>query len=162
MPYPYLHMFFGLGAKAIKPSRFSYAMFGATQIAIDLQPLFNRIYPGLLERHTPSHSILGASLIMFLCLVFRIPLGKLLNITIDRTAAFYGAAIGVYSHIILDAIIHKDVSANLFWPIRINSPLYGFFGNTTMILFCSTLGLIGSIWLWRQGKIQEYLLLYKK
>ena len=154
-------MLFGLGAKATKPSRFSFVMFGATQIAIDLQPLFNRIYPSLLERHTPTHSIIGATIIMFICLAFRIPLGNLLKIVIDRRAAFFGAATGVYSHIFLDAIIHRDVSANLFWPYRIDSHLYGLMGNGSMTLACIAFGAFCAIWLWRQGKIQEYLALLK-
>lgn len=162
MPYPHLHMLFGLGAKAIKPSRFSFVMFGVTQIVIDLQPLFNRIYPSLLERHTPTHTLIGATIIMFICLAFRIPLGNLLKIMIDRRAAFYGAATGVYSHIFLDAIIHREVSANLFWPYRIESHLYGIMGNRSLTLACIAFGTLGAIWLWRQGKVMEYLALLKK
>ena len=162
MPYPPLHMCVGLGAKAIKPSRFSFVMFGATQIAIDLQPLLNRIFPGLMERHTPSHTLIGATIIMFTCLAFRKPLGNLFNIMIEQRAAIYGAATGAYSHILLDAIVHKDVNASLFWPFNIDSHLYGLIGDKSMALSCCVSGILGALWLGRQGKFKGYIELFKR
>jgi len=157
MPYFPSHMGFGLMAKAIKPSRFSLVMFGATQALIDVQPLLHRINPEIFARHFPSHTIIGATVLMFVCVAFREPLGKLFKAKIDRSAAFYGAGIGVYSHLILDCVIHPDVSRIVLWPLKIKSQLYARMSEFSLVILCLILGAVGIIWLCRQGEIKKYI-----
>ena len=150
-------MGFGLMAKAIKPSRFSLVMFGTTQVLIDVQPLLHRINPEIFGRHFPSHTIIGATVLMLVCLAFREPLGKLFKVKIDRSAAFYGASIGVYSHIILDCVIHPDVSKIALWPLPVKSQLYARISELNLAILCLILGAVGIIWLCRQGEVKWYI-----
>lgn len=162
MPYLPSHMGAGLLAKAINPAKFSLTMFGLTQVIIDIQPLINRINPTLLERHTPSHTIIGATMVMLLCLLLREPISKLCKVQITPAAAFYGAAFGVYSHLLLDGINHVDVSNNLFWPFNIDSHLYYLISNSRLVSICLAMGSIGIVWLYLRGEISTYLKYLKK
>lgn len=162
MPYPPSHMGVGILAKAIKPEKFSLTMFGMTQVVIDIQPMLNRINPGLMARHTPSHSIIGAIVVMLFCMALRKLVGRLVKVPITPMAAFYGALFGVFSHLLLDAIDHSDVSKHLFWPLKIDSHLFYLVSNFQLVLICLLLGIIGIIVLQRRGEISRYMLQVKK
>jgi membrane-bound metal-dependent hydrolase YbcI (DUF457 family) len=162
MPYPPSHMGVGLLAKAINPEKFSLTMFGLAQIVIDIQPLLNRINPALMARHTPSHSIIGAIVVMLFCMALRKPTGRLFKVSITSMAAFYGAAFGVFSHLLLDGIDHADVSKHLFWPLKIDSHLFYLVSNFQLVLICLLLGIVGIIVLQRRGEINRYMLQLKK
>ncbi len=147
----------GLVIKSGKPKNFSLLMFGLSQVAIDLQPLIAMTTGGSIELHGISHTILGATLIAPLCLPFRKLLELAFKQTIGVSAAVAGAFVGVYSHLILDSIVHADVSGNLFYPFHIESRLLGLLSWEGMTYFCIILAAIGSIVLWRRGEILNAL-----
>lgn len=137
-------MGFGLVAKSLQPNRISLIMFGFSQVAIDLQQL----YKHLTERvaiHGVSHCILGATFIGLACIPFRSSMERLFNKAISFKSSIYGIFIGVYSHLILDSIVHPDVSNNLFRPFAINSHLFGLLSKIEMNLLCVLLGIFGLI-----------------
>ena len=147
----------GLVIKSGEPKKFSLLMFGLSQVFIDLQPLVAMTTGASIELHGISHTIVGATLIALLCLPFRGLLELLFKLSIGTREAAVGAFVGVYSHILLDSIVHADVSGNLFYPFHIESRLLGLLSWAGMTYFCITLAAIGGIVLWRRGEILNAL-----
>ena len=157
MPFTPYHMGFGLIAKSAKPARVSLIMFGFSQIVIDLQQLYKHIQnPHGLAIHGITHTIIGATIIAIVCLPFRHILEKVSRQVISKPSAIYGVFIGVYSHLLLDGLVHRDVSQQLFWPFNIDSHLYGFIYSHGMNKLCIIMGVFGLVLLWKKGEIQAY------
>lgn len=144
----------GLTAKAAAPAKFSLLMFGLSQVAMDIQPLVAMASGGAVELHGLSHTIIGATVIGIACLPFRGLLGRLFQQSINRRAAFVGALVGTYSHLLLDAVVHPDVSGNLFYPAQTESHLFGLLSWDGMTWLCVILAAIGIAALWRRGEIK--------
>lgn len=153
MPFTPLHMGLGLTAKAAVPAQFSLLMFGLSQVAMDIQPLVAMTTGGAVELHGLSHTIIGATFIGLVCLPFRGLLGRLFKQTINSRASVIGTFVGVYSHLLLDAIVHPDVSGSLFYPARIESPLFGLLSWDGMTWLCGVLAALGMMGLWRRGEL---------
>ena len=157
MPFTPYHMGFGLIAKSAKPAKVSLILFGFSQIVIDLQQLYKHITnPHGLAYHGLTHTIIGATIIAFICLPFRSALEKVFRQTISKPSAIYGVFIGVYSHLLLDGLVHSEVSQRLFWPFHIDSHLCGFINLKEMEMLCIIMGAVGLIFLWQKGEIQAY------
>jgi membrane-bound metal-dependent hydrolase YbcI (DUF457 family) len=162
MPFTPFHMGFGLAAKASKPTKISLLMFGFSQVAIDLQQGYKHLmYPREYAYHGLTHTIIGATIIALLCLPFRSLLEKIFRQSITKSAAIWGAFIGVYSHLVLDSIVHRDVSANLFKPFAsIDSHLYGLVTARQMDHLCVLAGIIALLILWRRGVVEKAIRQY--
>jgi len=147
----------GLVIKSGEPKRFSLVMFGLSQVVIDLQPLVAMTTGGSIELHGISHTIVGATVIALLCLPFRRLLEIAFKQSIAGRAAIAGSFVGVYSHLILDSIVHADVSGNLFYPLHIDSRLLGLLSWEGMNYLCILLGALGCAVLWRRGEVLNAL-----
>ena len=157
MPFTPYHMGFGLIAKSAKPAKVSLIMFGFSQIVIDLQQLYKHImYPHGFAYHGLTHTIIGATIVAIICLLFRGMLERLFRQVISKSSAIYGVFIGVYSHLLLDSFVHNEVSLNLFWPLHLDSHLYGLIYIHGMNKLCIIMGITGLILLWQKGEIQAY------
>ena len=157
MPFTPYHMGFGLIAKSAKPTKVSLIMFGFSQIVIDLQQLYKHIQnPHGLAYHGLTHTIIGATILAIVCLPFRRMLEKVFRQAISKPSAIYGVFIGVYSHLLLDGLVHREVSQRLFWPFQIDSHLCGFIKLNEMNMLCIIMGAVGLIFLWQKGEIQAY------
>ena len=126
MPLTPFHMGPGLLLKAALQRRFSLIVFGWSQVVIDLQPLLVMI-TGTGTLHGLTHTYAMATLIALfcgltggwvvawvLCLVNRelTPRQQLLLGThrgVTRIVAMTSAAIGSYSHVLLDSLMHSDM-----------------------------------------------------
>jgi membrane-bound metal-dependent hydrolase YbcI (DUF457 family) len=144
MPFTPYHMGFGLIIKSAKPTKISFIMYGFSQIAIDAQQLYKHMAERAVT-HGITHTILGATVIGFACLPFRSLMGLIFKKEITISSAVYGVFIGVYSHLVLDSIVHIDVSKNLFRPFNFDSHLFGLLSIEGMNRLCILLGLIGII-----------------
>lgn len=139
-------MGFGLFAKSVKPAKVSLIMFGFSQIVIDLQQLYKHIqYPHQLAHHGLTHTIIGATIIAIICLLFRGLLEKLFRQSISKVSAINGVFLGVYSHLLLDSLVHSEVSKRLFLPLQIDSHLYGYINNKEMNVLCIFMGIIALV-----------------
>jgi membrane-bound metal-dependent hydrolase YbcI (DUF457 family) len=58
-------------------------------------------------------------------------------------ASFVGAYVGSFSHIILDAIMHADMSP--WWPIASGNPLLGIVSTDYLDMSCLLAGVIGAL-----------------
>jgi hypothetical protein len=130
----------GIAVKAIAGERFSITMFGAAQIAMDIEPLMG-IVRGAPELHGWTHTYVGATAIGVAVLLLKAICERLVRwwntetrrnqldwlAGADRirwSAAIAGAFVGTYSHVALDSIMHLDMQ-----PLR---PFAG--GNRLLLL----------------------------
>lgn len=140
----------GLVVKAALNKRFSLVVFGWSQIAIDLQPLFV-LTTGRGELHGFSHTLMGATLIGLVCGATGKHLGELglrilrepRYLPIGWGVSFASAFIGTYSHIFIDSIMHVDVLPLL--PISRDSPLRGIIAINDLHVWCVLAAVVGGV-----------------
>lgn len=133
MPFTPFHCGAGLLLKGIAPRQFSFSMFTIANIAMDIEPLYN-IWHLKAPIHGPTHTLSGALIIGTITLL----LGRVMinqwwrfyaKLTADYgptyklswLAAFSGALLGTFSHLLLDAIMHADMHP--FRPLSDSNPL---------------------------------------
>jgi len=149
MPFTPFHMGPGLVVKAIMRRRFSLMVFGWSQVAIDLQPLV-AIVTGRGELHGLSHTAIGATLIGLACGMTGRPLGELgLRVLRRRPylpvtwrASFTSAFIGTYSHVLIDGIMHADITP--LAPLTLRNPLHGLISIEALHAWCVISAIVGS------------------
>jgi membrane-bound metal-dependent hydrolase YbcI (DUF457 family) len=121
MPFTPFHL--GLGAlfKAIGGDRFSFMIFGGSQVLMDAEPLA-RMIRGDTVIHGISHTIGGALVLAIVAAAVGRPVSNAVlgflgmgDRPIHWPVAIVSALIGTYSHIALDSIMHADMI--LLWPI---------------------------------------------
>jgi len=150
MPITPFH--FGPGAllHAAAPRQISFLAFCAANVIIDLESLYN-----LVQQRQPVHAFLhtyvGATLV--------VAATALLFLACRRFAAIYGlpdllswpglkirqvlagAALGAYTHIVLDSVMHQDIQPLM--PFSPGNPLLGAVALGTLHQACIGLGLVG-------------------
>ena len=150
MPITPFHFGPGAALHAIAPRYVSFLSFCAANVLIDTESLYN-----LVNRKQPVHAFLhtyvGASFIVLatLALYFAVrPLARhpwmpnLLGwkqLTVISVAI--GAALGAYSHVILDSLMHRDMQPLL--PFSEQNVLLGFFSLDSLHWLCIGAGLFG-------------------
>lgn len=152
MPFTPFHMGPGLFIKALLQGSFSLMVFGWTQIIMDLQPLI-ALLTGQGQLHGFSHTYIGATLIAcfsaltgkYLSEVGLYVLGLNANwqITIAWWVAFLSAFIGGFSHVVIDSVMHSDMSP--FFPWFSDNKLLGIVSVYALHQFCLYSGLLGAI-----------------
>ncbi len=152
MPFTPFHMGPGIAIKAILQGSFSLMVFGWAQIVMDIQPLIVMI-TGEGHLHGFTHTYVGATLLA----VFSALTGKYLSqvglyvlgmnsnwkVNIRWWIAAGSAAMGAYSHVLLDSIMHADIEP--FYPIATDNQLLGVLSVSALHEFCLYSGLVGSV-----------------
>lgn len=154
MPVTPFHMGPALLVKAAAPRRFSLVIFGVSQVAIDVEPLVG-LFRGAAVLHGFSHTLTGATLVAIASVVVGRPLCervlRMLNgrpTAIGATAAWSGAFIGTYSHLVLDGMMHLDMKP--FAPLTDANPILGAMSVLGIYLSCVLSAVIGGLVLqWR-------------
>ena len=152
MPFTPFHMGPGIFIKSLLRGSFSLMIFGWSQILIDLQPLAV-LLRGEGHLHGFSHSWTGATLIALIAAAsgrYLAPIGlRLLRLEEDVTryiswkVAFSSAFIGTYSHVALDAIMHRDMEPSM--PFSTWNPILGVISVPSLHALCIYSGLIGAV-----------------
>ena len=148
MPFTPFHLGPGAAFKAIGGRRFSFMVFGGSQVLMDIEPLI-----GILTHqqilHGPTHTVLGAFLIGTLAGVIGKPISAAVlrwlsvpHYPVTWAASFLGAYIGTFSHILLDAFMHSDMSP--LWPVAGGNPLLGQISLGHLHVACMVAGLLGA------------------
>jgi hypothetical protein len=147
MPFTPFHLGPGAAFKAIGGERFSFMIFGGSQVLMDIEPLV-RMMRGDAVLHGLSHTIAGALAVALASAVIGRPISNLVlrhfgmgDHPIGWITAFVSASIGTYSHIGLDAVMHRDMRP--FWPIGSDNGLLGIIPIGTLHLLCLLSGLLG-------------------
>lgn len=159
MPLTPFHGGPALLVRAAARRRFSFAVFTATQIAIDLESGAN-LALGRWPVHAHLHTVLGSLVVAaVVALAMRRPLSALNRALARRVpprlaaelgditwpAAAIAAAFGALSHIALDAMMHADMQP--FAPFTAGNPLLLDDSFTWIHRACALAGLAGAL-LW--------------
>ncbi|MCE0556984.1 hypothetical protein [Motilimonas sp. E26] len=163
MPFTPFHMGPGIIIKALFQGSFSLMVFGWAQIIMDLQPLIVMI-TGEGHLHGFSHTFVGASLLTVVATLSGkhlsewglrwLELDRFMPTKISWPVAFFSAAIGCASHVVLDAIMHHDVEP--FFPVSLTNPLLNLLSHQALHQFCLYSGVVGAVVFfaiaWRQHR----------
>lgn len=145
-----LHMGPGILIKAVLQGSFSLMVFGWAQIVMDIQPLVVLI-TGQGHLHGFSHTYIGASLLAVASALsgkylseFGLRLiGREQFLPISWLVAFVSAAIGTFSHVFLDSVMHHDVEP--FWPFTSSNALVEVVSMQTLDWICIGSGIVGAV-----------------
>jgi hypothetical protein len=155
MPFTPIHLLAITPAKAIAQRRFSWAMFALVNMLIDLEPT-GFLLITLSPEHHFFHTIIGATLIAVLAAIFGRGLCEgaitlwntemkstwlLAETKISTVAAWSGALIGAWSHLLLDSFMHDDIKP--LSPFSDSNPLLGTLAIGTLHSICVASGLLG-------------------
>ena len=157
MPFTPFHLGPGALFKAVAGDRFSFMVFGGSQILIDLEPAV-RLMTGSAILHGFTHTLLGALLIGTLAGGIGKPVTERVLRGTDIPChnftwrvSFTSAYIGTLSHVLLDAIMHWDVAP--WYPFTLSNPLLGLTSDGWLHLICIGCGGVGIVlffgrWVW--------------
>jgi hypothetical protein len=158
MPFTPFHMGPALALKAVSGPYFSVLVFGIAQVAMDIEPLIGMIRDAEVL-HGWTHSYAGATVIGLLVMLLAPPLCRLI---LDRwnaelaahgvgwlsspgrigwLPAATGAFVGTYSHVMLDSIMHADMTPLSPWS-KANS-LLGVISIGELHVVCVVAGAVG-------------------
>lgn len=140
MPFTPIHLGPGLVFKAIGGRRFSFMVFGGSQVLMDIEPLLG-ILRGWPVLHGYTHTLAGALAIGTIAGIIGRPVSefvlrrlRIAHAPFSWGASFAGAYVGTFSHIALDAIMHADMTP--FWPLRSGNAWLGAVSIETLHLLC--------------------------
>jgi len=149
VPFTPFHLGPGAVFKAIGGNRFSFMVFGGSQVLIDIEPGVRMLVDTSIF-HGPSHSIAGAFIIGLVAALigkpiseFALRLLRVRHVGITWTASATGAFVGTFSHVFLDALTHSDMSP--WFPLASSNELLGFISLASLQIVCLVLGVIGGI-----------------
>jgi len=147
MPFTPFHLGPAALIKALAGPRFSFMIFGGSQVLMDLEP-FVRINRGDAVLHGYSHTLGGALIIGGIAAVIGRPITSLVlrfaradRSTLTWRRVLLSAYIGTYSHILLDGIMHADMRP--LWPFTTDNPLLEVVIVTSLHMFCVVTAVVG-------------------
>lgn len=165
MPITPFH--FGPGGLITAASRgyVSFLAFCAANVLIDVESLYNMVtaQPRI---HTFLHTYVGATLAAVLVVPgFLVARALARHFPASRWTAWQslpmgaviaGAALGAWSHVVLDSIMHSDITP--LAPFSNVNALHGAITLRTLHLSCAVAGAIGfAWWSWRSRAAQKRL-----
>ncbi len=150
MPFTPFHFGPGALAKSVLRRHFSFALFVFTQIIVDCEPFYF-----LLTNDPPVHrffhTYLGANVIVLIGFFAGRPLiERLFKIRMTAAAALLSSAIGAYSHVVFDSLMHPDMRP--LSPFSEANPLLGAVDLGMLHGACLAAGAIGLALFWMRRK----------
>lgn len=164
MPITPFHLIAIAPIKAIAPRKFSWSVFALTNIFIDLEPITLFLIT-LNPQHLFFHTIIGTTIIAVLAATFGKKLCEVAliiwneeangdkqdswhieDLKINKTAAWSGALIGAYSHLLLDSFMHDDIKP--LSPFTDRNILLGTVNLDYLHAFCVISGIAGLLLFW--------------
>ena len=157
MPVTPFHLLAITPIKAIAPRKFSWSVFALVNVLIDLEPISYFLIT-LSPEHHFFHTIIGATLIAILAARFGRSFCEgaikiwndeikskwlIADPNISKVAAWSGALIGAWSHLLLDSFMHDDIKP--LSPFTDSNVLLGSIPIATLHTIGVTSGLIGLI-----------------
>lgn len=148
MPFTPIHLGPGALFKGLGGDRFSFMVFGGSQVLMDLEPGYRMIVEDSII-HGPSHTLGGATIIGAVAIVSGKPISEFVlrqikyqQPTMTWLAATTGAFVGTLSHVIFDAIMHADMMP--WTPLSQANGLLGLISIEALHITCVALGAIGA------------------
>jgi len=119
MPITPFHFGPGAAIQAVAPKHVSFLAFCAANVLIDIEPLYYML-TSQDRLHRFFHTYVGASVIAFATLaIFILCRGFARSVwlpnpstwqSLSKCQVALGAAAGTYSHIVLDSVMHRDIT----------------------------------------------------
>jgi membrane-bound metal-dependent hydrolase YbcI (DUF457 family) len=152
MPITPFHFGLGAAVHAVAPRRISFLAFCAANVLIDFESLYNLVN-GRYPVHAFFHTYVGATIIvlltpaLFLASRWFADRFWLPNIFYWRRLSVLsvsvGAALGAYSHVVLDSLMHPDIQP--LQPFSATNELLGVISVGELHLLCLALGAVGLV-----------------
>jgi len=150
MPFTPFHFGPGAAIHSVAPRRISFLAFCAANVLIDIEPAYYMLTdnPPL---HRFFHTYIGATIVAILTILlflacrwfakrFWLPnLFEWRSLTLSPVVV--GAALGTYTHIVLDSIMHGDIRP--FAPFSDRNPLLGILSISELEWTCVVSGVVG-------------------
>ena len=158
MPFTPLHMGPGLAIKALVGRRFSVLAFGIAQVAMDIEPLVGLIRDADVL-HGPTHTYVAALVIAVAVILLAPPVSRPILSRWNRELSMHrlswlvelestslvpvvvGALAGTISHVMLDSIMHSDISPLMPWSE--SNALFGLISIEALHQVCIVAGVCG-------------------
>lgn len=151
MPITPFHFGPGAALHALAPQHISFLSFCAANVFIDFESLYN-LYHRRAVVHAFFHTYVGATLIVLVvALLFmfarwfaaRVWLPNFLHWReLCLRQVLVGAALGAYSHVLLDSLMHGDIKP--LAPFSSGNGLLGAVPLNVLHFFCLALGITGA------------------
>ena len=152
MPLTPFHFGPGAVVHAVAPKQVSFLAFCAANILIDIEPLYYMVTQQL-PLHRFFHTYIGATVILLGTLVLftgGIKVASLVALPnvfgwqqLTSRPVAVGAALGSYSHVALDSIMHADIRP--FAPLSDDNPLLHTLSLSALHWSCIAAGIVGLI-----------------
>ncbi len=149
MPFTPVHLGPGAAFKAIGGRHFSFLIFGGSQVLMDIEPLV-AIIRGWPVLHGLTHTLLGAFVIGSVAVIVGKPISELLlrslripHHPLTWSVAVGSAAIGTFSHVIPDAVMHRDMRP--WWPFTDENVLLNCVSVGWLHALCLAAGILGAV-----------------
>ena len=157
MPITPLHFGPALVIKAGLARHFSFTVFALTNVVIDIESV-TRILLGSDQVHAHLHTYAGATLVAIPCAILGRPICEWalrlwnarldprqkflsVNASIPPLAAWTGALLGGWSHVLLDSFMHPDIEP--LWPLAPGNAMLGVMSLDALHLLCLGSAAIG-------------------
>lgn len=150
MPITPFHFGPGAALHAVAPRHVSFLAFCAANVLIDVESFFNLVnqrYPV----HAFFHTYVGASVVIGACALGFLAArwfaahvwlpGFLGWRDLSLRQVVVGAALGAYSHVVLDSVMHADIRP--LEPLSADNALLGTLSWNVLHVACVALGLLG-------------------
>ena len=158
MPFTPFHMGPAMALKALAGPRLSLISFGVAQVAMDIEPLVHMVR-GDHVLHGFTHTYLGATAVGLVALPIARPITVWLSGLWDRelraanlswlveslprlwSPIIVGTFVGTYSHVLLDSIMHADMSP--LAPFQQGNALLNSLSYGGVHILCVASGVLG-------------------
>jgi len=162
MPFTPFHFGAGAAFHSVAPRRISFLAFCACNVVTDTEPLYYMLthqYPV----HRFLHTFVGANvswvltLLLFLAAIRVADRVSLPNWfgwkTLTPVPVAIGAALGSYSHIVLDGLSHQDMTP--LAPFSDRNPFLGGASDAAVYVLCTAAALVGIIIIGLRRRLQR-------
>lgn len=150
MPFTPYHFGPGLALHSVSPRHVSFLSFAAANVAIDLEALYYML-SGDLPVHRFFHTYAGATVAWLATASLLFAGGRITSSLWSKVAwarrelsagaVAIGAALGAYSHILLDSVVNPDMRP--FWPLGDANALLWLASPRAVESFCLACGALG-------------------
>lgn len=154
MPFTPFHFGPGAAVHAMAPRHVSFLAFCASNVLMDFESLYNLVH----DRHPVHaffHTFLGATLVIFATVLLFVavravaPILHLPNLfrwkSLTVRQVSMGAALGAYSHVVLDSVMHGDIRP--LWPISASNVFLGAVALDDLHWYCIIAGVFGLVFI---------------
>lgn len=149
MPFTPFHLGPGAAFKAIGGRHFSFMVFGGAQVLMDIEPLVGMLR-GSAILHGYTHTLAGALVIGVVAALLGKPISTQVLVVLriphqplTWPAAFSGALLGTFSHVVFDALMHADMRP--WWPFSDGNALLHAMALDRLHVVCIALGVLGAL-----------------